>query len=355
MCYQREYFYDEATQSGQYPYDAELGIADGDGMSDGLSRVLVKLCTRLPFAEACAVLDELARIQISASKAWRQTQAVGQRARPALDPRPTTKASSKDAECLVITMDGCMANVRGEGWKEVKLGAISEASTCAGQDAKYNRHNDAIRAVHSHAHSYVAHLGGPEGFGTKLLTEAQARRWSSGYQSVVVGDGAVWIWNLATTDYASAAHVVDWYHAKQHLCAAAELIFARATDTDKVNQANTWVADMSDLLYDGRALEIAQRLELAATLAKPDTAKALLTEAGYFATNHERMQYRDFQLAQLPIGSGTVESGAKQLKHRVSAAGMRWSRTGLENMLPLRAATMSGSFDTFWRSISPLF
>ena len=364
MCYQREYFYDETTHAGQYPYDAELGIADGNGMSDGLSRVLIKLCTRLPFAEACAVLDELAHIQISASKAWRQTQAAGQRARPALDPRPTTKASSQDTECMVITMDGCMANVRGEGWKEVKLGAISEV--CAGQDVKYNRHNDAVQAVqavqavHSHAHSYVAHLGGPEGFGTKLLTEAQARRWSSGYQSVVVGDGAVWIWNLATTDYAAAAHVVDWYHAKQHLCAAAELIFAGATGNDKVDKvdkvdkANTWVADMADLLYDGRALEIAQRLERAATLAKPDTAKALLTEAGYFATNHERMQYRDFQLAQLPIGSGTVESGAKQFKHRVSAAGMRWSRTGLENMLPLRAATMSGTFDTFWRSITPL-
>lgn len=353
MCYQREYFYDEATHSGQYPYDAELGITAGDGMSDGLSRILIKLCTRLPFAEACTVLDELARIQVSASKAWRQTQAAGQRARPALDPRPTTKASSEDAECMVITMDGCMANVRGEGWKEVKLGVIGEV--CAGQEVKSNRHNDAIRdairAVHSHAHSYVAHLGGPEGFGTKLLVEAQARRWSSGYQSVVVGDGAVWIWNLATTDYASAAHVVDWYHAKQHLGAAAELIFAGAAD-----KASAWISDMADVLYDGRALEIAHRLELAATLAvaKPDTAKALRAEAGYFATNHERMQYRDFQLAQLPIGSGNVESGAKQFKHRVSAAGMRWSRSGLENMLPLRAATLSGTFDAFWRSITPL-
>lgn|GEM_PF-6194250 len=95
MGYQRGYFYDAATHTGQYPYDTEWGIADGDGMSDGLSRVLVKLCTRLPFAEACAVLDELARIQISASKAWRQTQAVGQRARPALDPRPTTLDESQ--------------------------------------------------------------------------------------------------------------------------------------------------------------------------------------------------------------------------------------------------------------------
>ena len=65
------------------------------------------------------------------------------------------------------------------------------------------------------------------------------------------------------------------------------------------------------------------------------------------------MQYRDFQMAGLPIGSGTVESSAKQTKHCVSAAGMRWSRQGLENILPLRTALMSGSFDAFWLQIAP--
>jgi hypothetical protein len=106
-------------------------------------------------------------------------------------------------------------------------------------------------------------------------------------------------------------------------------------------------------LYAGQALDIADQFYLTAALANPETKARLETEAGYFATNHERMQYRDFQMACLPIGSGTVESGAKQLKHRVSAAGMRWSRPGLENILPLRAALMSGTFDALWQHISP--
>jgi hypothetical protein len=32
---------------------------------------------------------------------------------------------------------------------------------------------------------------------------------------------------------------------------------------------------------------------------------------------------------------------------------MRWSRAGLENMLPLRAALMSGTFDQLWPRICP--
>lgn len=332
-------------RSGQYPFDAELGVVQG--MSDGISRVLVKLCARLPFAEACEILGELAQVQIGVTKAWHETQAAGVRALSAMHPKPTTKAAFQDAQCVSITMDGCMVNVRSEGWKEIKIGAISEVS--AGSEFKVNRHNDTICQTRASAHSYVAHLGGPEGFGTKLLNEAQARHWSSSFQSVVVGDGAPWIWNLATVDYPSAAHVVDWYHAKQHLHVAADVIFPPGSE-----QALVWADDLANHLYSGQALEVANRLELAAAIAKPETALVLRTEAGYFANNHERMQYRDFQLAQLPIGSGTVESGAKQTKHRVSAAGMRWSRAGLEHILPLRMALMSGCFDSHWLSCAPL-
>ena len=241
-----------------------------------------------------------------------------------------------------------MVNVRDKGWKEIKAGVISEVE--ASQDMTYNRHDERgpIQKVHSHEHSYVLHLGEPEGFGVKLAAEAQARCWSHAHQSVVVADGAAWIWNLATHDYPSAAHVVDWYHAKQHLHTAAELLFPA-----DVNKAEHWVEDMANLLYNGQALEIVQRLECAAALGKPDVKDRLNTEAGYFAANHERMQYRDFQHAQLPIGSGAVESAAKQTKHRVAAAGMRWSRPGLENFLPLRAATMSATFDRFWSMIRP--
>jgi len=93
--------------------------------------------------------------------------------------------------------------------------------------------------------------------------------------------------------------------------------------------------------------------QIAKRLAQHTQSEQLLTEARYFETNHERMQYRDFESAHLPIGSGIVESGAKQAKQRLCAPGMRWSRAGLENMLPLRAALMSGTFDQLWPRICP--
>lgn len=308
----------------------------------------MKLCARLPYEEAVEVYGELTGVNVGVSTAWKRTQEIGRLARPALDSIPSMKQTSPDATCIGISMDGCMANVRKEGWKEIKAGVAFEVSLRQSMPLT-NRQQEPIPNVYAHHQSYVLHLGGPEGFGVKMATEALARRWASTDQSLVIGDGAVWIWKLAARDYPASAHIVDWYHAKHHLACAANLLYPDAPD-----KAEVWIQKKADLLYAGKADDIAQQLYLAAELAKPELNDDLETEAGYFADNHERMQYRDFQMAALPIGSGTVESAAKQTKHRVSAAGMRWSRQGLENILPLRAALMSGSFDAFWHQIAPL-
>ena len=45
-----------------------------------------------------------------------------------------------------------------------------------------------------------------------------------------------------------------------------------------------------------------------------------------------------------------VESGGKQFKSRFCGPGMRWSRPGLERLIPVRAAIMSDCFDSRWHA-----
>lgn len=82
-------------------------------------------------------------------------------------------------------------------------------------------------------------------------------------------------------------------------------------------------------------------------------AEALVKAAGYFRTNHKRMNYLELRELAWPIGSGVVESGAKQFKARFSGPGMRWSRTGAQHLLPLRAAVLSHHFDQAWSIAYP--
>ena len=71
----------------------------------------------------------------------------------------------------------------------------------------------------------------------------------------------------------------------------------------------------------------------------------LLEQAGYFENNQHRMNYLELREEGWLIGSGMVESGAKQFKDRFTGPGMRWSRPGAERLLPIRAAVMSRTFD----------
>ncbi len=93
----------------------------------------------------------------------------------------------------------------------------------------------------------------------------------------ILGDGATWLWSIAKHDCPDAAHQVDWYHGKQHLYAATEIIYFNQPD-----QAHAWVDRQADLLYAGQANTIADSLLTLAALANPVGREKLLSEAGYF-------------------------------------------------------------------------
>jgi hypothetical protein len=54
-------------------------------------------------------------------------------------------------------------------------------------------------------------------FGRRMHNEAGQRGWSGAKEKVVLGDGAVWIWNLADEHFPGSLQIVDLYHARHHL------------------------------------------------------------------------------------------------------------------------------------------
>ena len=100
-------------------------------------------------------------------------------------------------------------------------------------------------------------------------------------------------------------------------------------------------------LYQGHAAGIADELRAAAS-DQTERAPDLLREAGYFRQHHRRMNYLEMREEEWPIGSGMVESAAKQYKARFCGPGMRWNRKGAENLLPVRTAILSQRYDQLW-------
>jgi hypothetical protein len=316
--------------------------------------LITRLAGRLPYDQAREVLAEIGGIRLCKSSVWHIAQTCGaeigaaiaaeEAAQKAVAHTWSTPEKRYDAQRRMgISIDGALINIVGEGWKELKLACVYDIELRKEID---ERTGDTGEFGHAVRQSYVAHLGGPQLFGWQAWTEAQRRGWHQAGATQLLADGARWIWNLCREHFHDSTGIVDWYHAIEHLAEARGYIYP-----EEGPQASRWFNSSKKALYRGRTRQIAKGLNTAAErCATTESAKALRTQAGYFSHNYDRMQYQDFRNDGWLIGSGTIESGAKQFKMRFSGPGMRWNRQGAENLIPVRAAVMTSRerFDGLW-------
>jgi hypothetical protein len=335
-----------------FPLDEQLRLR-GKHWSEGLLKEMMWLSGRGTYAEAEEALARIGQVTISDSSVWRQVQRWGagfqglaeaERIRSNLVPgRYGAPLKRREPQGRMgVAMDGGMMNIRGEGWKELKVGSVFRVEVGHIRDEQTG---DWIEAAHAVENSHVGHLGGPEKFGEMMWAEADRRGWDQAADTQVLGDGAPWIWNLAMDYFYAGRQAVDWYHAKEHLATVARLLKGDGTRAMKL-----WCNARATMLFQGGAARIAQELVREAQ-AQPALATALQREAGYFHRNQRRMQYQELREDGWPIGSGMVESSCKQFKARFSGPGMHWSRPGAERLIPVRAAIMSHRFDDLWHRV----
>lgn len=195
--------------------------------------------------------------------------------------------------------------------------------------------------------SYVASFDPAAEFGVLMAAEAKRRGITHVRQPVILGDGAVWIWNLAGRHFPAATQIVDLYHAREHLHDLANIIafIHGGPDTDQHKQ---WLDTQHEHLDAGNIEALCNTAyDLSITgikAAERDTAVA------YFETNTIRMQYARFRDHGLFVGSGMVEAGCKTIvRQRLKQSGMRWTTNGATSILTLRTHHASGRFNQIWQ------
>lgn len=353
LTMERGYYYCPTCSAGYAPLDEQLDLP-GKHWSAGVVRQITWLNGHTQtYGETAEILSTLTDASISKSSTWRLVQTWGAKIGAEIAAEEKTyKAQAREWSTpggvvasgprLGVATDGGQMFILGEGWKEFKAGCVFEVAL---ETRCVPPANDLEAYGHAVNLSYTVHLGGPEVVGWQLWTEAQRRGWQHAPDGVVIGDGAPWIWNVRDEHFPNTEMLVDWYHATEHLGTVKQLAYPEGGAT-----ASRWYNTQETALYQGHADQVAREVR---TLAErmPEQAETLQREAGYFKTNQHRMQYQRLREDGWPIGSGMIESGVKRFKARFDGAGMRWSRVGAENLLPVRAAVMSGQarFDELWQ------
>jgi len=316
--------------------------------SEQVAKQAVWLSGLVPYGKAEEILQTVGEINISASSIWRQVKRWGS-CMQAVEARQQVKAyelvepsphdPNRSLNKMGVAMDGTMLHIREEGWKELKVGCVFEIGSRIEKDPQTKEEVHLGSAIKN---TYVAHLGGPEYFGRQIWAEARQRSWMDAEDSLAIGDGASWIWNLVSEHFYASHQLVDWFHATEYLAEAARIIYG-----EKTKKNRNWYRRWTNNLYLGHCRKLVSALKRQATLL-PEKAEPILQQARYFMNNIRRMNYLEMRMEGYPIGSGVVEGAAKQYKGRFCASGMHWSRQGAERLIPVRSAIISKRFDKLW-------
>jgi hypothetical protein len=143
--------------------------------------------------------------------------------------------------------------------------------------------------------------------------------------------------------------IVDVVHVIEYVWKAARALFGEANP-----EAEPWVSNrLLELLGGHSGGDVARTIRGWAERRDLDDARtrAIETACGYMAdrTRTRLMHYAEALADGLPIATGVIEGACRYVvKDRMDRTGARWSLTGAEAVLRLRAIRASGDFDAYW-------
>jgi hypothetical protein len=251
-----------------------------------------------------------------------------------------------------VSIDGVMILIRDEGYREVKIvsvsevtrqaeeGAEAETRTAAGcEGGQVGRCEEGVKLTR---HSYRAILGDKAAFIPALRSELACRRVRQADKISAVNDGAGWTWDLDETYLPGrTVQILDWPHGVENLAKAGNAGWGEGTE-----EARAWLEQRRTELWNGELVQVQIGLDELPTRYK-ERGRAIRQVKGYIDQHYHRMQYDRFRAEGRPIGSGTVESAAKNVvSWRMKRGGQRWSAEGAPRMLAALSEIHSNRWDT---------
>jgi len=349
---ERAYFYCAACRQGFCPRDRQLGLQE-TSLSPAVTRMVAAVGAMVSFQEGSQLLEELAGVSLDAKQVERAAEALG--AEIAVDEQRDSTAPNAAPlpDVLYLGIDGTgipmrAAELQGRPGKQPDGSAKTrEVKLCTVWSAEArNADNHPVRDPGSVTYSAAIESAAtadtdeaPSAFTQRVLREATRRRFTEAQRTVVLGDGAPWIWKIAQEHFPRAIQIVDRFHVKQHLSDVAKAIYGSTSP-----KAQPWAQRRQEELDSGRLSDLLRALRLQAD--RCDEARKCLQ---YIHRNRERMRYPAFDAMGLCTSTGVVEAGCKvAIGTRLKRAGMHWTTNGANAIIALRCCRLSGRFQDFW-------
>lgn len=349
---ERAYYHCAGCGQGFCPRDWQLGLQD-TSLSPAVTRMVAAVGAMVSFEEGSQLLQELAGIPVNAKQVERTAEALG--AEIATDEKQDVAPSDEQPlpPTLYLGVDGTGVPMRPEelkgrcgkqpdGSAKTREGKLCTVWSAEARDTEDRPVRDPGSVSYTAAIESAATLDTdavPAAFTQRVLREASRRRFTHAHRTVVMGDGAPWIWKIAQELFPHAIQIVDRFHVKQTLSTLAKAVYGSDSP-----QAHRWARRRHGELDAGRFPDL-----LRAVRRHADTCDDARKCFQYLRRNRDRMRYPQFEAQGLCTSTGVVEAGCKVvIGTRLKRAGMHWTIRGSNAIIALRCSRLSGRFQDFW-------
>jgi hypothetical protein len=341
--YRRAYYLCSSCHGGVYPLDKQLGLRP-NAMSAELERLAGMMGVQMAFGKGSQVFEELTLVSLSDQSLDKAAQAYGEEMERQ---EAEWKVEAGDEEALARqerevsrplrlygSLDGTQVHTRGEEenpWRELKIGAWFEAR------GRPPSKPDGGWRICAHNVTLYTDICPAEQFSALVWATGMQRHAHLARELIFLGDGADWIWNIVEHHFPHAVQIVDWFHACQYIAPVAHLAFKNDAQRER------WIERVTTALWKGRLDKvIAACRKHVNPNRQDDPAQKAVT---YYTNNHHRMDYPTYRDNGYHIGSGTVESAAKQIgTQRMKVPGAIWNLDSARKVAKARAAFLSNQW-----------
>ena len=223
--------------------------------------------------------------------------------------------------------DGDKRKTRKVDWQEAKLCLVYE------QGSRDKRHHVV--------------MGEPDEAGDQWLSCAIEQGLNRQSSIHCVSDGAKWIASQADRVFASQGHfLVDYYHLCEYIADAAKECVGNDEKARK-----KWVDEQKARMKTDGSEKVLAELEPYCNGKAGKEANKSEECHRYIRNRPGQFAYQTAEAANLPIGSGEIESSNRSVvQTRLKLPGAWWKPEHAHDMLNLRTLRANGDWDKYWKA-----
>lgn len=312
----------------------------------GLQRIITDFGADVPFGQIPAKLQEHHGLDVPVSSAQAITQHHAEQVfNLQLDRLQTDMADDDGVDCVIVEMDGSLipivktasSTVSGEkqdrrktrtvGWQEARLASA--------------------RTPEQAVPVFGATMGSVDEAGEQLV--ACAIRVGIGQNTYVhgLGDGAPWIADQIQQRLGEpGCFLLDFYHLCEYLAAASAVCAPE--------QTKQWLEQQKQRLKRNQVKAVLKALHPHQEAeGVPDKLAPVRSAYRYLHNRLDQLDYQGAIDAELPIGSGEIESAHRYvIQQRLKRSGSWWSVENAWAMLALRVLRQNQDWHSYWSDLS---